>query len=289
MSVDSITTRAVNKLAAGGAELGRFARFLARRFLADRCLETAAALSFTSVLSLVPLVAVSLAFLSAFPQFAPLRAEIEDILTANLLPHAGEAAIEQFRSFVERAGSLTGVGLIGLIITAVMVLMTINSAFDTIWRVETPRPLAIRLLAYWAVISLGPLLIGGALSLSGVLLATGEELAGGAIVGAMGWTATLIPFLLEIIAFAIVYLAAPNRRVRPRDAIFGAALAAILFEAVKRGFGLYLVHFATYDAVYGALAALPVFLIWIYLCWAATLIGAELAAALPEWRARPRT
>src|SRR5215475_8602310 len=160
------------------ADVIHFGRAVVRRFLADLCLERAAALSYTSVVSLVPAAAVSLAFLSALPQSDSLRTDVEDLLMQYLLPNAGETAVVAFRTFIGKAAGLSALGFVGLAFTAVMLLVTVNTAFDAIWRVERPRPLAVRLLAYWAILTVGPLLMGVALSISGLLLATGERFAG---------------------------------------------------------------------------------------------------------------
>ena len=264
-----------------------FLLHVVRRFLDDLCLERAAALSYTAVLSLVPAAAVSLAFLAAFPQSDDLRAAIEGLLTRFLLPNAGDAAVAAFRTFLGKAAGLSALGFLGLAVTAMLLLVTVNSAFDTIWRVRQPRPLLVRLLAYWAILSIGPFLIGTSLSISGLLLATGERYGGSAFTWSIGWFAPLLPFLLEVAAFTLLYYAAPNCPVRLRDSLAGGVVAALLFEGAKHGFAIYLVWFPTYNALYGVLAAIPVFLAWIYLCWIATLAGAELAAALPEWRSRP--
>jgi membrane protein len=267
-------------------DLGQFGHRLALRFTRDGCLERAGALSFTSVLSLVPVAALSLAFLSAIPQSGRVRADVEYLIASYLLPHASDVAINAFRSFIAKAGNVTGLGFIGLAITALMLLWTVNSAFDTIWRVTRPRPLLIRLLASWAILTIGPLLIGGALSHSASLLATGARYGGTAFTWSMGWITPLVPFLLEIAAFTLLYLIAPNRRVVWRDGLAGGIVAALVFEAAKHGFALYIRLFPTYDAIYGAIATIPVVLVWIYLCWIATLLGAEVAATLPEWRTR---
>jgi len=262
-----------------------FLRTFARRFLSDLCLVRTAALSFTSVVSLVPAVAVSLAFLSALPASGTLRSDVENLLTRHLLPDAGETAVEAFRTFITKAGALSALGFIGLTLTAIMALVTVNSAFDTIWRVRRPRPLALRLLAYGGILTVGPLLIGLALSISGLLLAAGERFAGEAFTWSVGWITPFVPLLLEVAAFTLLYYLVPNCRVRLDDSMAGGLAGALLFEAAKRCFALYVVWFPTYNAIYGAIAAIPVLLAWIYLCWIATLVGAELAATLPEWRA----
>jgi membrane protein len=267
--------------------VAHFLRKLVQRFLNDLCLERAAALSYTTVVSLVPAAAVSLAFLSALPQSGTLRSGVEDLLTQYLLPNAGETAVQAFRTFIRKAAGLSALGFLGLAITTMMLLITINAAFDTIWRIHRPRPLLIRLLAYWAILTMGPILMGIALSISGLLLATGERYAGDAFTWSIGWITPIVPFLLEAAAFTLLYYVVPNCPVAWRDSLAGGGVAALLFEGAKHGFALYIIWFPTYNAIYGTLAAIPVLMAWIYLCWIATLVGAEFAAALPEWRSRP--
>jgi len=271
-----------------GLGLLHLLRHAARRLVADRCMQVAAALSFTTLLSLVPFAAISLSFVSAFSQFADIRIAVEDLLTQYLLPQAGEAAVEQFRSFVLQTQALTGLGIFGVAATAIMLLSTINHAFDVIWRVQRPRPLLIRFLAYWAILTLGPLLIGGALSASGILLAAGERVGGSFFTTSAAWITPFMPLLLQATAFTLLYLIVPNRRVKFTDALIGGVVAAVIFEIVKHSFALYLVFFPSYEAIYGAVAAIPIFLLWIYCCWATVLLGAEVTASLPEAREKGR-
>jgi len=271
-----------------GLGLLHLIQYAGRRFLADRCMQVAAALSFTTVLSLVPFLAISLSFISAFSQFGELRGRAELFLMQNLLPQAGETAVEQFRIFIGQTQKLTGFGIIGVAATALMLLATINHAFDVIWRVQRPRPLMIRFLAYWAIITLGPMLIGAALSASGILFAAAQSVGGDFFTTSVAWVTPGMPFLLEAMAFTLLYLVAPNRRVKFTDALVGAAVAAMIFEAVKYSFGLYLLYFPSYEAIYGAVSAIPIFLLWIYCCWGTVLMGAEVTASLPEAREKRR-
>lgn len=260
----------------------------AKRLVADRCMQVAASLSFTTILSLVPFLAISLSFISAFSQFGDLKAQAETFITQNLLPQAGEEAVEQFRSFVAQTQKLTGLGVVAVALTALMMLSTINHAFDVIWRVQRPRPLMTRFLAYWAIITLGPLLIGAALSASGILMSAGARVGGSAFAVSVAWVTPGMPFALEAVAFTLLYLIAPNRRVKFSDALIGGLVAAGIFEIVKYAFALYLFYFPTYEAIYGAVAAIPIFLIWIFCCWATVLLGAEITASLPEAREKAR-
>src|SRR5262249_27050090 len=235
--------RAVARLATGG----NFLRFAARRFLQDRCLDQAASLSFTTLLALVPLVALCAAIVSVVPQFQDFRDDIERLFTSNLLPEASNAAVEQFQRFVRKAGRLTGFGIAGLALTVALLIAAIDMAFDTIWRAHRQRPIVVRVLAYGAVLVLGPLLIGGSLSLQGLVLTTGKHLGGAAFTKGLRTVAPLLLFAAESGALMLLYRFVPTRRVRWRDAVLGALVGAVLLETVKRGFALYLQQFSTFQ------------------------------------------
>ena len=274
------------RVVASLATAGSFLRFAARRFLQDRCLDQAASLSYTTLLSLVPLAALCAVVISVVPQFQDFRDDIERLFTGNLLPEASNAAVEQFQRFVRNAVRLTGFGIVGLALSVALLLTAIDMAFDTIWRAHRQRSIVVRVLAYGAVLVLGPLLIGGSLSLQGLVLTTGKHLGGVAFTKGMRTVAPLLLFVAEAVALMLLYRFVPTRRVHWRDAVLGALIGAVLLEAVKRGFTLYLQQFSTFQLIYGALAVIPVFLIWLYLCWVAVLFGAEIVAARAEWRSR---
>ncbi len=249
------------------------------RFQRDRCLTLAASLSYTTLLAMVPLLALAFGILTGFPAFDDIHARVQSFILRNLVPQAGVAVASALTEFVENAGKATGIGILGLAFTSIMLLSTINSGFNQIWRIEKERPILLRLLVYWTIISLGPILFGTALSLSGAIYSeiTGDH-------GLRRLVSWLIPFGIETLAFTLLYTIAPNRTVRWRHAFFAGLLAAMLFELLKVGYVAYLREFPTYESIYGALSAIPIFLVWMYLCWAVTLLGAELAAALPEWQ-----
>ena len=265
-------------------QVAGFAAFAWRRFCRDRCLATAGALSYTSLLAIVPLLAVFLAILKIFPFFAELQEDAERHITGVLLPTQSDAAIAGLHDFIDKASNLTGIGIVGLAVTAILLLNTITVAFARIWRATTLRPIVVRLLAYWAILTMGPLLFGLAMWMSGEIYAAGTVYGGGFFAWAARWLAPVVPLLLEAVAFALLYLVVPSRHVRRRDAFTGGLAAALLFEVLKRGFALYLIYFPSYEVIYGALSAVPIFLVWMYASWAVTLFGAEVAAALPEWR-----
>lgn len=273
----------VGRAVAGVEKVPGMALYVGRRFLDDDALRVAAALAYTSLLALVPLLAIGLAMLAAFPVFDDVRARLQGLIFENFAPDVGAAVQDYVTEFVARAGELTAAGIVGLGVTAVLLLVTIETSLNEIFRVARPRPMPSRLFMYWTLVTLGPLLLGASLSLSGYL-AVVEGLAPGL------WQQVL-PTLLVVLAFALFYFAVPNRRVRLLDALMGGLFAGLLFTGLRYGFGVYVANVRVYQSVYGALAAVPLFLVWMFLSWAVVLLGAELTASLPEWRSgrrRPR-
>ncbi|MCR6632932.1 MAG: YihY family inner membrane protein [Magnetospirillum sp.] len=262
--------------------LGEFARYAFDRYRRDNASRMAAALSYTSLLSLVPLLAIALAMLAAFPAFDPIRRELMSMAFQNLVPAIGSVVQDQVNRFIANAGRLTAAGVVGLGFTAVMLLVTIEGSFNMIFRVARERSVLSKVLVYWTGVTLGPLLIGSALSLQGYMTAVSRWEYTQAVSPVL---ALPVPFLLTVLAFTGLFAAIPNRRVRLRDALVGAAVAAVLFSVLRWGFGIYIISSKAYTSIYGAVAAVPIFLFWMFLCWAVVLVGAEVTAALPEWRA----
>jgi len=262
--------------------IGNFLRYVAQRFWKDGALETAASLSYTSLLSLVPLMAIALAMLAAFPVFDGIRQQLVGMAFQNFVPAVGNVVQTQVDRFVANAGKLTAAGIVGLAFTAIMLLVTIEDAFNRVFRVARERKALSKLLVYWTVLTLGPLLIGTSLSLSGYLTAVKKYQFAAAISPVV--TAPL-PTILSALAFTVLFAAIPNRRVSIRDAAIGGAVAALLFAGLRWGFAIYITSSKAYTSLYGAVAAVPIFLFWMFLSWAVVLVGAEITAALPEWRA----
>lgn len=266
----------------GATTTGRFLGHCLRRFQSDSCLRIAAALSYSSLLAVVPLLAIVLGMFSAFPLLEDLRFEVQVLLFENLLPDAGLEISDHLASFVDNANKMSGFGMAGLVLTTVLLFSTITASFNVIWRVERPRSLLWRLLFFTAILTLGPVLIAVSTVLSGHGLWLVRWLGFGAMAEAEFGPARLLPFLLTTFVLTGLYVIVPNRRVPIGDALVGAVFAALLLEALKIGFGYYLRQFPTYQVIYGALAVIPIFLVWMYLSWAVILFGAEVAAARPE-------
>jgi membrane protein len=264
-------------------QLGRFLVHVLRRFNQDRCFQIASSLTFTTLLALVPLVTIALTLISAFPFFSGLGEQIHAFLLANMLPEkAGIVVTGYIEQFSGRAGRLTALGTVVLALTAVLMVFTIEQAFNSIWRISRARPVVHRILIYWATLTLGPVLIGASLSITSYLVSTslgfaGQiPFAGTAVLG-------LVPFVLTCAAFTLLYYVVPNRAVRPRHALLGGFIAGIVFEIMKRGFALYIANFPTYTLVYGAFAVIPIFLLWIYFSWVVIVLGALIVALAPDF------
>ncbi len=265
-------------------ELLGFLRFLARRFDEDRCVQIAASLTYTTLLSLVPLIVIALTVISAFPAFTGLMVQLKIFLLTNMVPEvAGKIITVYMQQFSEKAARLTAAGIAALAVTALMLMLTIEHAFNLIWRVRTQRPLLQRILTYWAVLTLGPLSIGASLSLTSYLVS--YSLGYVAFIPAIGVVVLkIVPIVITIAAFSLLYLAVPNRYVPLKHALAGGLVAGLGLELMSKGFTAYILHFSSYTLVYGAFASMPVFLIWIYLSWLVVVAGAVVAASLSYWR-----
>lgn len=251
---------------------------LVSRFRQEHFGQLAGSLAFTTLLSLVPFVAVVIAIVSAFPIFGAVVGYVDNFLVENLMPGKTGSVIAKYATgFSQKAKKLSGVGLVMLGITSMMLMFSIEKAFNHLWRVNKPRPFHQRVGLYLTVVIVGPV-------------------AAGAVIGSMTYAVTtsfgffnepewVRQFLLKGLAlifmcifFAFLYYAVPNAKVRPLPALIGGVLATVGIEAIQRLFELYVIKLPTYAVVYGAFAALPIFLLWIYLCWVIVLVAALVVA-----------
>lgn len=266
------------------ASVSRLVRLVFARFGEDRCVQVAGSLTFTTLLALVPLVAIAVTLIAAFPVFEQWSNEIKIFILLNFVPEAGGRIITGYmQQFADNATRLTAVGILFLVVTALLLMVTIERVFNVIWRVRRERPVLNRLVIYWAALTVGPLLIGASLSLTSWFLSYSMGLAR-AVPGGDSMLLGIVPVVLNALAFAFLYLTLPNRRIRTGDALIGGLTAAIAFELMKLGFGLYVKSVPTYAAVYGTFATVPIFLLWIFLSWTVVLFGAVVVAVLPRWR-----
>lgn len=262
-------------------DLKTLARFALRRLEEERLPEVAGSLTFTTVLALVPVLTVVLAIFTAFPIFDKFRAGLDAYFVQTLMPGTiADTILDNLNQFSRQARRLSAFGALGLIVTTLITMLTIDSAFNHIWRVKTPRPLLQRMMVYWTIVTFGPLLVGVSLTVTSDLVHATEGLIPGmALLGTLAYT--LVSVIFTAIGFTLLYIAVPNRYVHWRDAAWGGLVAAIAFEAAKAAFVVFITGFRTYTIIYGALAALPIFLLWVYVSWLIALVGAVIAAALP--------
>jgi len=253
----------------------RLLRHVWTHFQEDRCLAEAASLGYTSLLSLVPLLAVVFGIVAAFPMFADLSDKLKAFIFDNFMPATGEQIVPYIDTFLASVGNLTLPGMISLIVTALLLLNRIEAAFNRIWRVEKGRTLINRVVMYWAVLTLVPLLMSAAVAFSAqnIMSMIGGESAIPRGLYRLGM------FVVAWMVIAAVFLLVPNRQVKIKHALSGAFLSAVLFEIAKAGFVGYVSN-ANYTVIYGALATIPLFLLWLYIVWTVILFGASLAASL---------
>lgn len=272
------------KAGVGWHDLPAFLHFAFRHFIHDNCLRVAASLSYTSLLALVPLTAVSFAILAEVPYFQAMGGQMQAYVFDNFMPDAGGRVVDVFEGFVGNARKMGEVGLAGLAVVAVLLFNTILASMNLIFRVRKPRPLWRRLALFVGLLVLGPLVVAASFALAGMIVAMTKGMGLDAFTGPLGRFARAGPAGIMVVGLAIFYWAVPNRRILWRDAFLGGLVGGLLFSALRWGFGLYLIYFPTYQAIYGAMAAIPIFLVWMYLSWTMILIGAVMAAARAEWR-----
>ncbi|ARP94654.1 YihY family inner membrane protein [Bordetella genomosp. 13] len=263
------------------ARLGKVFRFAAQRAEEQKLLQVASSLTFTTVLAIVPMLAVALSLFTAFPLFQEFRVALEDFLSHNLMPPSvSDNVMGYLNQFAQQASSLTAIGGAFLIVTSVLLIMTIDQSFNDIWHVKRQRPLSQRVLVYWSVITLGPLAAGASLWATSFVARESMGLVQD-VPEIVSLAISFIPLLLSGLAFSALFVVVPNRRILWRDALVGGYGTALLLEVMKSAFAYYLTRFPTYTVIYGAFATLPIFLLWLYLSWLAVLFGATVAASLP--------
>jgi membrane protein len=253
----------------------RLAAHVWRHFSEDRLFDEAASLSYTSLLSMVPLLAVVFGVASAFPVFQQWSDKLQSFVFANFVPASGDQIQAYLVGFLESVGSLTLPGTLFLILTALLLMVRIERALNLIWRVPTARSIRNRVVMYWAVLTLGPLALGAAFALSA------QPIFEQVVVGASthsNWR-VLGTFSLSWLAFTLMFLLVPNRRIPFTHAAIGAFASALLFGLAKKAFVTFVAN-ASFNVIYGALATIPIFLFWLYLVWIVILLGASLAASL---------
>ena len=261
-------------------------RTLGQRFREDRLGLSAGSLTFTTLIALVPLLTVMLAVFTAFPMFGSFQGALEKYFLQSLVPDGiARPVLRTLTQFASKARSMGSVGLLLLGSTALAMMLTIDRTLNGIWRVRRPRPIAQRVLVYWAGLTLGPLAVGVSLTATSYVLSASRGLVG-ALPGGLEFVVELLQFALLAAAMAGLFHYVPNTFVRWPHAWAGGLFVAVAFEAAKKVLAWYVDAMGTFSAVYGAFAAVPILLLWIYLAWLIVLFGAVIAAYAPSLQMR---
>lgn len=240
----------------------------------DQITMVAGYLAFVSLLSVVPLVAVTFSIIKAFPVFESFKQEIEQFIYTNFMPNSSVQIQEYINSFVDNTSKMTAIGIIVLILVALQLISSIDKTLNSIWNIKRSRPLVISFAVYWMVLTLGPIFVGLSLGVTSYIVNI-AEMADTYTPGLSDFFIKFLPFVLSTSAFALLFMIVPNTNVKFKAALSGAFVAAVLFEASKRGFALYITSFPSYQVIYGALATIPIMFVWVYVSWIVVLLGAE--------------
>lgn len=281
--MNNLFHRLFESLKSGALSLKNFAVFLTRRAQGDMIFRVSSSLSYTSLIAIVPLIAVGLAIFSVFPVFSEVRTQFQEMLLKNFVPNTEQEIVLYFNQFVNATAKLTAVGVIGIVITAILLLSTIENSLNFIFKVYKPRSIRTKITLYWTVITLGPLLLGTGFSMRGYVFAL-QKFMPDYFISAEVFFSTILPSILTILSLVILYVLVPNKKVKISNALAGALVASILFSLLRRVFAQVVSFDTVYTTVYGALAIIPIMLIWLYLIWVVVIFGAVVTAALGEFR-----
>lgn len=262
----------------------QFLIFVIGRFEENRCRDKAASLTYTTLFAVVPMLTVFLVIISSIKALEPARQQIQHLIYSNFLPKSSIAFDKTLSSFAENSSNLTAIGVLFLFITSVMMLTSIEDVFNRIWRITERRNGIVGFMRYWTIISLGPILLGSAFALSSTVASmnilnnnfAGYEIDGTVFLIGLSYT-------LTVIGFFFLYWTIPNRTVPLKSAFMAGVFSGTIFQLLKTFFGYLMANFTSYELVYGAFAAVPIFLLWIYLSWNIVLLGVEVSFAMTSF------
>ncbi len=245
----------------------------------DRLTTSSAELAYTTILALVPLITVIFSLLSAFPMFDEISQSLKRLIYSNLVPTASDTIQNYLEQFIANTKKMTFVGIIGLMVTSLLLINSINNALNRIWRTKRKRSFMYNLTMYWTILTLGPILAGSSVAVSSYIF----SLKWLSTAASCDLLLSTLPFIISIVGFWLLYSIIPTESIPFKEAAIGALVAAILFEIGKRAFALYVTSFPTYQLIYGVVSSIPIMLVWIYCSWCIVLFGAEFAATLTDF------
>ncbi len=260
-----------------------YIKFLLKRTQQEQLPVVAGYLSYVCLMSLVPLLVVMLSVMTAFPLFAELQQAVEQFVYQNFVPAAGDIVQKYLTGFVSNASKMSAIAIMFLFVVAFLLISAIDKTLNNIWQVQDKRRTITSLAMYWMILTLGPVFVGASIALTSYIVSL-VSLGDYDFLGLANVFLRAMPLIASILAFVILYMAVPNKVVPAKFALTGAVFAAVLFEVAKKLFALYLTAFPSYQAIYGALATIPILFLWIYLSWLIVLGGAMVTVSLQEYR-----
>ena len=265
-------------------EIVHFFVWIILRFDQDNGSLRAAALTFTTLLTLVPFLLVFISIMSLFPVYQHLYTTIQNFILENFVPHTGSVIGPYLSKFEQQLSHLGAIEIISLLITVTLTMFTIESTINAIWHTPKRRHVLLSLVFYWGAIMTGPILLVLSVIISSTLYAW--SLGIGLHIPETPFMLSMLPYLVNFVAFLLLYLIVPHCKVRFKNAAYGALFASILFEVAKNVFVFYLGHIHTYTVLYGTVAFIPLFILWLYFSWVIFLLGAQVVNALRHQQAK---
>ena len=263
--------------------LWKFTVLLLKRSDKDGLTLLAGHLAYVSLLSLVPLIAVVFSLFALFPVFSDISAQLKTFIFSNFMPATGNTIQRYLEQFVANSSKMTAVGTCGLIVTALLLIASVDSVLNKIWDSKTKRPIVFSFAVYWMVLTLGPILLVASVAVSSYLLSLNWLNLSG-VHSLIDHALRILPLLISWVTFWLLYQVVPTVRVPAKDALVGALVSGALFELSKKIFTLYIQLFPSYQLIYGVLAVIPILFLWVYVSWCIVLLGAEITVTLGEYR-----
>ena len=261
------------------SEWKTFGTIFWQRFNQNKLTQAAGYLTYSTMLAIVPLIMVVFSIFSAFPVFNEVTGALKEFIFTNFAPSASDMVGQYIDEFVNNSKKMSAVGIISLIVVALMLINSIDRTLNSIWHDTETRPIFTSFAIYWLILTLGPLLVGVSIAASTYVKAMFESAANFSFGLKL---LSFVPFLSTWFIFTMIYMVVPNKKVSIKHSAAGALIAAVFFTLGKQAFVWYIVTFPSYQLIYGAMATLPIMLLWIQLSWTVVLLGAQLAAVLAE-------